>query len=145
MTKYFASFALACLILLTACGPEEIPIPQNPMGATMADDQISLLHPPVYEGDEVAPRTQAFHLQSRCLYDGVVEYINDDGTCRFIIHLEEGPSIIPVNYNLLPVKIRNEMRVKVSYELTRIVNNDCELGLPANITCITDVRGVVKR
>ncbi|MEL6649174.1 MAG: hypothetical protein AAFQ87_00070 [Bacteroidota bacterium] len=146
MTKYFASFALVCMVFLTACGPEDIPMPQNPMRATISENQQSLLHPQVYEGDEVAPRIhKPGEIQTRCEYEGVVEFINDDGTCRFVIHLEEGPDIIPINYNKLPVKIRNEMAVKISFETVRVSDNACELGVPANITCITALRGVVKR
>ena len=135
MTKSISFFALSLMLMLVACGPEDIPLPHNPMAATKAVDQNTLLHQQ-YDGNEVPMRLDG---TARCRNRGIVEYVSDGGECRFLIVDENGRIINPVNYNRIPIKIKNGMEVMFDFETTRGNATDCTLGEPARITCISEI------
>ncbi|MFK7921053.1 MAG: hypothetical protein AB8H47_03810 [Bacteroidia bacterium] len=141
MTKLFSILALSFLFTLVACGPQDIPLPNNPMGAQKSTNQSTLLQPH-YEGDELPMRassSQKAFEQARCQFRGTVEYVEDNEACRFLIYLEDGTVLNPINFKEIPVKIRNGMRVVLNYQEARVYESSCTLGQHARITCISEL------
>lgn len=141
MTKLFSILALSFLFTLVACGPEDIPLPNNPLAAQKSLNQNTILQPQ-YEGDELPMRTttQKSFEQKRCQYRGIVEYIEGNEGCRFLIYLDDETVINPINFKDLPVKISNGMRVILNYEEARVYEPSCTMGQHARITCISELR-----
>lgn len=138
MTKLFSILALSFLFTLVACGPEKLILPHNPLEAQKSFDQSTILQPQ-YEGDEIITRAD---VQKRCRYRGIVEYIEENEACRFLIYLEDGTVLNPVNYNRLPIKIQNGMRVILDYQEARVYEPDCTMGEFARITCINELKPI---
>ncbi|MEM6345357.1 MAG: hypothetical protein AAF927_15805 [Bacteroidota bacterium] len=141
MTKSISFLALSMVLLLVACGPEEIPIPYNPMAAQASPNQNTLLHPQ-YEGNEIVARLNG---SMRCRNKGTVEYVSDGEGCRYLIADDNGRIFNPVNYNRIAVKMRQGMEIMFDYETIRGNATECTLGEAVKITCISEIRARKKR
>ena len=136
MLKQLTFLALLSFLMITACTPEDNPLPTDPMGAARVEGEISL--PPAYDGDEVVGRRAKF------AHSGTVRDYRGEGNCYFVIELSNGEAIVPENGRKLSTKLTEGMRVRFDYKYLRDTpqEGECELGRLARISGITEFRSV---
>ena len=133
-TFFFAAFF--ALVFLSACTglTEEIPTPQS-SAAENAPTTITLPSP---ESGPDSPRPSRRATVRACDYRGIVTEMRGRYDCEFVISLENGDRIVPVQIDRDFFNLYDGQLVSLSYRPTNI-RIGCQRGTPAIVTCIQEL------
>jgi hypothetical protein len=139
ISTFFLS-ALFAITLFSGCAGmmEEVPAPDSV--AHVSNRPQSGLNTPTT--GIATPRGNAQQAQqtsrSTCQYRGIVTEMRGQDDCEFLISLENGDRIVPVEIERAFFNLRDAQMVILDYRPAGI-RIGCQLGTPAIITCIQEI------
>ncbi len=140
------SLSLVLMVLFSACSMvEEVPMPNvttsaltHQTGAQPGPGQGSTTTPPVV-GPGGVTQPPAASPRSACEFRGSVTDMRGEYDCEFVISLENGVRIVPVEIERDFFNLEDGQSVILAYRPSN-QRISCDRGQPAIITCIEEIR-----